>query len=222
MSVWLLLRGVLRRGRALVPVVGLLATWIGIGALSRRGSNAIAELPAEILLPLLAAATARAVSPDGDSRRALAALVDRQLSPTRAALTQLLTLALLLFVEFTLGALAFFPLARDAGDPSLGRELATTLPVLGAAATAYASYTLTTGSFWRGRGLTAGVLADLLLGAAAGPGWFFPQGHLAALLGGDGRDLGSTAHFAWLYALALGYAALLAWRARLPAIPSSS
>ena len=54
---------------------------------------------------------------------------------------------------------------------------------------------------------------------ASGLGWFFPSSHLAELLGGTPRTLSPHAHFAWLYGLALGYAALAVWRTRAAAPP---
>lgn len=221
MSFALLLRGMLRSWRALLPVAGAIATLLVLGAIVRSGSNAIAGLPAELLLPLLAAAAARAAAPGGDTQRAVSALVDRHFTPLRALGLQWSLGFVLVLAASWLGAGSFLLLAHRSGDATLAHELLGTFPVLFASSVAYTSFYLALGTFWRGRGLTVGVLLDLVLGSASGIGWIVPQGHLGDLLGGSARSLGPLGHFAWLYTLALVYGAIAIWRTRVPSPPAA-
>ena len=217
----LLLRGSLRPNGRLVPLIGALAVLLLLAFLAQvsQGNAAIAGLPAELLLPLAAAAAARigTAGASGDTRRAIDALVDRAVAPTRALVLHWIVTFLVVCIPLVGGGLLFTLIAHRAEDLPIGKELVATAPVLLTAAAAYTSYYCFFGTFLRGTGLPIAVLIDVALGSTEGVGWFLPHHHLAALLGGSSRSLSSHGHFVWLHALVVGYALATLWRTRNPA-----
>lgn len=152
---------------------------------------------AMLLVPLLAAACARACTPGarGDTRAALESWVDSGRSPQLALVAHLSSCTLLLFLAFALALGPSLLLARSASS------LAPALVVVALAAPAYACAYTFAGSFRRGSALL--VAADLLL-LAPDDNWLLPSSHLLALLGASKPEAHApSAHLLGLVLIAL-------------------
>ena len=202
-----------RSRRAWLPIAAWFVFAILLTVVSPPASGADRILRGSfgaLVVPLLVYGVVGAALGGAGLRTTVRGLVVLGASPTRAALASiLLAMAASAVLSGTLAALVCV-LAHGPADPPLARDLPASFGVASLGGATYAAYFSAGAAFARRfvRGLF--LVADWVLGAAAGLGALFtPRGHVMSLLGGPSCfELSRRASSVALVVLALFYLAL--------------